>query len=357
MISLEASLEKYDGLGLTPFFYSEVSSSYMIYSIFRNHRTIAQAFVKEAFGLDAPDALDIQRERNYEGKGVVDLILSWADGDCPVDVLIEVKVHDFLSATQDQIKTYFDAAILENQGGAVFFVYLTQFSRASWSESSSAALPDSIREFERSESRIGANKLRHLTWHEFHEFLRPFRTQLSAEEQLIVGLLECWMEAQIKHDLEVNSVEVGGRSVADFFGTSAPDVQNELPFGKICNRNNRRILEVDLAACMTGQHESVLRVIKELAMSDTVDKTIRRDSEAVTIDIARNFLGGLAANKAQWKLVTFYSSLFDFANSSKHVLLNGQSNFSIKVNVRGHGDISLCTLRTRKHILEFSLLR
>jgi len=67
---------------------------------------------------------------------------------------------------------------------------------------------------------------------------------------------------------------------------------------------------------------------------------------------------GLAEDETDWSLLSFYSSLFSYVNSTDCLLLNGTGNrgFSIRVNILGKGSISLCTLWSNK-IIEFSFKR
>ena len=103
-------MEKYNGLKLRPLFYSEISSSFMIYEIFHNHKEIAQEFIKYHFDLAIDNDITIIREKNYPQKGSIDIFLIFNSNGIKTVILIEVKVHDYLSVKPGQIITYYEAA-------------------------------------------------------------------------------------------------------------------------------------------------------------------------------------------------------------------------------------------------------
>ncbi len=69
------------------------------------------------------------------------------------------------------------------------------------------------------------------------------------------------------------------------------------------------------------------------------------------------FLSELAINR-EWKVLGFYAMLIEYAHKTEYLCLNGTgtSGFSIRVDIKGKGEISLCTLYRNK-LIDFSLKR
>jgi len=116
----------------------------MIYEIFNNHKDIARKFVKNLFGLTVDEDIIVVREKRYPQKGCIDVFLSFNSNGKKVNILIEVKVHDYLSVRFDQIKVLYEAAKEELSDGTIYFIYLTQFNKDNFSSESEVTLPDSI---------------------------------------------------------------------------------------------------------------------------------------------------------------------------------------------------------------------
>ena len=352
-------MEKYDGSKLNPLFWSEISSSYMIRDIFANHKEVAKKFVHKFLNLDtegiADNNIDIKREKRYEGKGHIDLFLSFKKNKV-INILIEVKVHDYASATKGQIKTYYDAALEEvNKEAEVYFIYLTQFNKDNFSSDNSMLLPPTIEEFEDAQKVLAENrsKLQHVSWEEFHDFVKEFKEYFSSEEKLILDLQEQWITQKCQYDKNINTLEVGKRDLFEYFSDIKINLIKDLPFGKVVNNK----FVIDLSTCDRVEMDKVLVAIMVLASSSKIERNKMKNNEE-TLTGAREFLASLAQNENDWNMLSFYSSLFNFINSTDYLLFygTGAKGFSIVVNVTGKGRISLCTLWRNKKI-EFVLKR
>ncbi|TET10387.1 MAG: hypothetical protein E3J83_00570 [Candidatus Atribacteria bacterium] len=351
-------LEKYDGLKLRPLFYSEISSSFMVYEIFYNHKIIAKEFIKNFFGLTIDQDITVIREKRYPQQGSVDIFLSFDSKGKKVDVPIEIKVHDYLSVKPDQIRTLYEAAKEELGDDNVYFIYLTQFNRDNILSESKVALPDSIKEFEDSLKEIPKSRLKHLNWEEFHKFVEPYKKSLPKEYVRILELHKTWMTAKSKEDIELNIIDVGIRGLPYYFPDVNIVIEKELPFGKIFIKDKKKILSVDLERCNTERLNKVLDIIKIFADSDNIDRNVKQVTRDDTLLAIRNFLKSLSENEENWHLLSFYSSLFNFVNNTDNLLLygSGTRGFSIRVNIKRKGNISMCTLWASKKI-DFSIKR
>jgi hypothetical protein len=351
-------LENYDGLKLRPLFYSEISSSFMIYEIFNNHKNIAKDFLKNIFGIAADDDISITREKTYPKKGSIDVFLSFKNKGKKTVVLIEVKVHDYLSATANQIRTYYEAAVEELGNNNVYFIYLTQFNRNNISQGSNAIFPNSIKEYEESIKIIPKENIKHISWKEFHSFIKSYKSTLPKEYNHILGLHENWITAKSDEDIKLNIVDVGIRGLHAFFPDMNIDIEKELEFGKIYYKDKRKILTVDLEQCNTLQLDKVFNVIKKFSQSENIDKKLKQVTEDATMQAVKDFLKSLSDQEDNWSLLSFYSNLFNFVNITDYLILygTGTRGFSIKVSIKRKGIISLCTLWTSKKI-DFSVKR
>ena len=94
------------------------------------------------------------------------------------------------------------------------------------------------------------------------------------------------------------------------------------------------------------------------ADSNNIDKKVKQATRDDTLLAAKEFLKSLSENEENWHLLSFYSSLFNFVNSTDYLLLygTGTRGFSIKVNIKRKGIISMCTLWANKKI-DFSIKR
>lgn len=350
-------MEKYDGLKLKSLFYSEISSSSMVSEIFQYHKIIAKEFIKNLFNLNVDNDISIVNEKRYV-TGSVDLFLSFDSNDIKTNILIEIKVHDYISVKPAQIKTYYEAAQEELDSSNVYFIYLTQFNRKNFTSELKATLPNSIKEFDDSLKIIPESRLKHLNWEEFHDFIEPYKKKLPKEYILILELHKTWITAQSKEDIESNIIGVGERGLSNYFSDINIDIEKELPFGNTQYRDKKEILTVDLIQCNTDQLNKILNVIKIFADSNNVYKKVKQVTREDTLLGAKEFLKSLSENDENWHLLSFYSSLFNLVNSTDYLLLHGTGTkgFSIKVNIKRKGSISMCTLWANKKI-DFSIKR
>lgn len=351
-------MEKYDGLKLNPLFYSEISSSSMVYEIFHSHKKIAKEFIEYLFNLTIDKDITVIREKKYPQKGSVDIFLSFNSKGKKTNILIEVKVHDYLSVRPDQIRTYYEAAKEKLSDGNVYFIFLTQFNKNNFPSERKVALPDSIKEFEDSTKIIPEGKIKHINWEEFHKFIESYKDSLPKEYGHILELHKTWITAKSEENIELNIIDVGERDLSDYFSDTHIDIEKELPFGKIYFKDKRKILSVDLEQCNTEQLNKIFNVIKNFADSDNIDKKLKQVTRDDTLLSAKEFLKSLSENEENWHLLSFYSSLFNFVNSTDYLLLygTGTRGFSIKVNIKRKGIISMCTLWANKKI-DFSVKR
>ena len=350
-------MQNYDGLRLTPIFHSEISSSYLLYEIFNNHKEVAKSFLNQFLGFEISN-INIDRERNYTGKGSVDLFFNFDNNGRETHVLMEIKVHDYLSATKGQICTYYEAASEELVGGDVYFIYLTQFNKANRPNSSEVSLPPTIQEFEDSKSHLGEEKLRHLNWEQIHDFISPYKTHFTNEEQLMIKLQETWIKKQTIKDIEENTDNVGERNISDYFDDIKFNLEEELNFGGRESKKDRVNYVIKLADQTREKLDKVLAVIELYSDSERVIKSSVKNTGYSTLQAVKDFMSDLVQDKNNWNLLRFYSSLFDYINKKNYLELHGtgRSGFSIRVKVRNKGNISLCTLRKNKTI-EFGLQR
>ncbi len=353
-------MDQYEGLKLRPLFHSEISSSFMLYELFRNHKNIVMDFVDEFIGIKLAGTISINREKSYKGKGSIDIIINTRHEEVETNILIEVKVHDYASATPGQIKTYFEAALEEQKHGDIYFIYLTQFNRNNEPSNLGASLPGTIKEFDDARNLLRKYKdnLRHVSWPEFHKFINNYKDELTLEEKLMIDLQENWIRAEIDNDIKNNNIEVGDRDILDYFDDIAIDVTKELPFGAMLLKNRRTIFSIQLNMCSYEQLEKVLNIIKIFASSSRVDTKSIKDTEDITLNGAKEFLGSLSQDDTKWNLLSFYARLFSYIHATNYLLLHGTGSrgFSIKVTLKEKGTVSLCTIWANG-TLEFSLKR
>jgi len=354
-------MEKYDGLKLTPLFWSEISSSYLLKVILEEHDDIAKDFIKKFLGLSVDGAIKIDREQPLLDKGSIDLLVNFESKSINTYVLVEVKVHDYASATRGQINTYYSAALDKFKESDVYFIYLTQFNRSNFPDKG-FELPMTIMEFEDGEKNAGKykNRLKHVSWQEWNSFIKEYKGVFTKEEDIMLYLQETWVTAKCEDDLNKKKSNVGERDISHYFGGLYEKLISELNFGKTRDTQKRTILEIDLSRCSTDEFNKIFGVIKELSDSKNIDKNVTKNSEDLTLNAAREFLNRLVQDQSQWGLLSFYSSLFNLINEKKYLRLHGTgaSGFSIKIRVKEKGEISLCTLWcSNKNIIEFALKR
>lgn len=135
-------------------------------------------------------------------------------------------------------------------------------------------------------------------------------------------------------------------------------MEEQLSFGQIKKKNNRLNLLIDVTTCTTDQQRKVIEVINKLAGSKRVNRDVQKNTEEQTLVAAKTFLQNLVEDETSWPLLPFYSELFTYINETEHLLFNGTGTrgFSVRVNILGRGEISLCTIWGNKTI-EFSLKR
>lgn len=181
---------------------------------------------------------------------------------------------------------------------------------------------------------------------------------LSPEQQTILDLHKRWIVAQNEKDLQDSAVEVGTRSLLDYFDDVNVDLENLIRMGEIKEKNRREVLVIDLGRCMTDQLGELLSVIQKFSLSERINRKAVKETGEITLRAAKDYLASFAEDEGQWAQLTFYASLFNFVNSTDYLQLNGTGTrgFSIIVEVAGKGNVSLCTLWANKTI-EISLKR
>lgn len=347
-------MKNYNGEGLTPLFYSEISSSYMLYDIFEKNKTIASELIKNTFNIEA-QVREIKREYNYNKKGSVDIFIDFTSKGKDSELLIEVKVHDYLSATDGQISTYYNAATKDNKDKQVYFIYLTQFTNKD--NFDGVFSPKTIDEAIKGKNLIKQN-FAHISWKDMHTFLSNYYEIMTEEQKLIVSLNNQWITEKCKIDFEKNKIDIGDRGIEDYFYDVNIDIKKELNFGRSITKNKREIWIINLLELEDKQLDLVLEVIKSFSQSEAVNKLRKYKTEEITIEAAKKFLEKMLSNQEEWKLVGFYSRLFAQVENTNYLKFNGTGTrgFSIKLEIKTSGEISLCTVYSNKTI-EFSLKR
>lgn len=347
-------MKEYNGSGLTPLFYSEISSSYMLYDIFKSHKQIAIELIKELFHLQ-PEEIIVDRECPYHKKGSIDIFIDFSHNGQRNALLIEVKVHDYLSATDGQISTYYKAVDEDGAYAKVYFLYLTQFTQEN--DFQGIATPKTIDEAIKGKELI-KDQFLHITWNQMHTFLAKHNGIMTDEQKLIVSLNRRWISQQCATDLENNKMDVGERGLEDYFPDLKIDIKEYLPFGTEVYENKRRIWRLDIASLEQEQCDAVFNVIKAHSESNAVNKLKQYKTEELTLQAAKDYLTQMAQSIGDWKLISFYANLFLLADKTSFLKLNGTGarGFSIKLEIQGKGEISLCTIYRNKTI-DFSLKR
>ena len=301
----------------------------------------------------------LPEKKNYRGKGFIDLMIQCKSGGEWIYVLIEVKVHDYLSATAGQIIRYFEAANEEHEEKDIYFIYLTQYNKFGDSMKNRYAEPGTISEFKKANVKLHRfdNRLKHLEWEDFYRFIDQYTNYFTDEEALMLNLQKTWIREKTIQDLNDNQVEVGDRDLFDYFSDVDVDPVKELKGEKVY-KNKRHIYSVDLANSKKHELDKVLHVIEQFANSKQVERKAYKPTEDATIEGVVNFLQDLAKDQASWNLLSFYAELFQFVDDKPYLLLNGtgRSGFSIKLKIKNKGVISLCTL-WKNQTIEFSLKR
>lgn len=344
---------QYRGSELNPLFYGEISSTHLFYDIFNKHQGIAKALVDYIFKVEA-DNLLITREKPYPGKGSIDLFFDFQSKGRHAAMLIEAKVHDYLSVSDHQISTYYNAVSDNQIYDQIYFIYLTQFNELDNFERT--AQPKSLVEAQRGRALIGEH-FYHLTWLELHRFMDEHINKLSPEQQLMLSLHKSWIIEKCSSDLANNLVETGDRSLADYLGNVDEALDRLLPLGREVSENRKNKLKIDLNTLTAEELDTVLAAIIALTKADSVNNKKEYQTEEQTIEAAAGFLTEMAANN-EWLLLRFYAGLFQLARDTRHLRLfgTGTRGFSLKLEVIDKGEISLCTLYRNKTV-DFSLKR
>lgn len=193
---------------------------------------------------------------------------------------------------------------------------------------------------------------------QMHAFLSTYHNILTKEQQLIISLNRQWILQQCKVDLESNKIDIGERGIEDYFFDTKIDIRNSLAFGNEVSKNKRQIWRIDTSTLEEDQLNAVFDVIKTLSLSSAVNKMKQYKTEEQTLLGARDFFTQMAQSIEDWKLLSFYSKLFLFAEKISYLKFNGTgtTGFSIKLEIQGKGEISLCTIYRNKTI-DFSLKR
>ncbi|MHA1862410.1 MAG: PD-(D/E)XK nuclease family protein [Candidatus Thorarchaeota archaeon] len=341
----------YDGKGLTPIFHSEISSSHLLFDIFDKHKAVSAAFIKEYLGLEV-EILQVFREKSYPTKGTIDLFITFNAKDRKCALLIEVKVHDYSSVTDYQIRTYYDAVLEDSIYDELYFIYLTQFNEKT--DFDESVKPKSLVEAARGRELIG-DHFHHLTWVDVHAFLERQRTKLSKEQLLMVDLHSSWVVEKGRADLARNAVETGERSLEDYLGDVSPPLAVLESLGKKESKKKTLNLIIDLIRLDDAKRDAVFKAIHDIVNSESVNKKKQFQTDEDTLKAAKDFLSELADNY-EWDLLRFYAGLFHFTSETSFLRLNGIKDFSIKLEVIDKGEISLCRLRRNRRI-EFYLKR
>jgi hypothetical protein len=348
-----------DGLNYTPLFHSEISSSYLIHDIFKRHDEIAREFLRNFLGIEIRDeTISIEREHNYKGKGSIDLFIRFNNGDRETHILVEVKVHDYKSATPGQIQRYYNAAKEAFPEADVYFIYLTQFNEVDTPIANDISTPPTIKEFNKSKNLLDENKLAHICWESFHDFLNQFAATFSKEETMMVSLQKSWISAQSEQDLLDNTKVLGTRAISYYFDDIDTNILEELNLGATRAHANRLNYVIDLKTRSMAELDDIVQIIKTYSSSHNVNKTIGYMTTQKTLEAVKTLLNSLVQHENNWRLLYFYTSLFELGNKTTYLSLNGtgRRGFSIKVTIIGEGEISLCTLPINETV-EFGLLR
>jgi hypothetical protein len=343
----------YSGSELNPLFHSEISSTHLFYDIFNRHKGITASLIVDYFG-EHPEQIVVFREKSYPKKGSIDIFIEFVAKGRKCALLIEAKVHDYLSVTDNQISTYYQAVLEDLYYDEVYFIYLTQFNEQI--NFDNIAQPRSLMEGANGRDQIG-DRFRHLTWGDLHSFMSGHNAGLNREQKMMLEMHLSWIEDKNRVDLENNKVESGERSLEDYFRNSSEAIDKLIDLGEQFNHDKRLKLRLDLDKLDNSQLDTILDAIKLLSQSESVNsKKVYATSEQ-TLEAVANFLSELSLSY-KWGLLRFFSGLFNYANEKRCLRIHGTGSrgFSIRVDVIDMGEISLCTLYGSKSI-HFSLKR
>jgi len=146
----------------------------------------------------------------------------------------------------------------------------------------------------------------------------------------------------------------GERGLEYYFRDIDIDLIDRLSFGRKAGNS----LLVNLKDSTQQQRNQLLETIRQFVESRSISRT-RAERKERAFQGAKDLMRNLALNEVDWNLLSFYSSLFDFINSREYLQLEGTGakGFSIMVAIEGKGRLSLCTIWTNKHAIEFKIKR
>jgi hypothetical protein len=300
------------------------------------------------------EEIKVYREKNYQGFGSIDLLILFYSEKVEYNVLIEVKVHDYLSATPGQIDRYFQAAEDEKPNARIFIVYLTQYSEDNFPRGKAIPTPNTIDEYQRSKSP--KDRVKHINWEQLHTLLDKHRSEFSVTENHMLELHKSWIIAQNKADLQEDIV--GERSLSDYLKDGNIDPTKRFTFGNVSRCGKRMVWSVNLTSISESDLAALSQYLVELTDSSSIDRSYSYPTEEETLSSTKELLQSLTANSDGWKLAGFYSTVFSRAANTNYLLLNGGGfrGFSIKAKVE-NGEISIATFWTKKHELQIGLFR
>jgi hypothetical protein len=237
----------------------------------------------------------------------------------------------------------------------VHFIYLTQFTEEF--DFTGITPPKTISEARKSKELI-KERFIHISWKQMHDFLEKYMDQLTEEQQLIVSLNKQWILQQCDSDLENNKTDAGERGLEDYFPDVDINIKNRLPFGYEVWENRRQIWRINVPSIQGKQLEEVLDVIRAFSESNVINKLRQYKTEDLTLQAAKDFLTQTSQSIEEWRLLPFYCKLFLLAESTSYLKFNGKGTrgFSIKLEISGKSEISLCTINKNKTI-DFSIRR
>jgi hypothetical protein len=351
-------ISKLDGIKLKPLFYSEINSSYILKDLFEN-KSVIEGFIKHSFNISSK-VIQTHREMPYDKVGSIDLFITFIDqlkGNCAL--VIEVKVHDYLSATQGQIIKYYEAVKNDIQYEEVYVVYLTQFNLKNYSDIEEIEQPPTIREFDKLVNKYQHTKehFLHINWLEFHDFINSYYLKFTPEQKLMVSLQKSWIKDQINQDKLEHKVRTGQRAYSELFDGSDP--RNDNLRGNVNPHNGRENYEIDLLNYSMEELDKLLNFIFKVAGSSMLNSKYELKTDAVTVIAAQKMFSELSRDVRNFKLLSFYSKLFDFVISTTYLQLNGTGNKGFSITSYHNtiqGLISICTLY-KSHKLVFALSR
>lgn len=348
-----------DYLNFSPIFHSEISSSYMLYEILKSDKEIANKFISELLEKPVDKELKIHREKKLS-TGSIDLFIETRISGRDSKILIECKVHDYLSATPNQITRYYESALDQFPDNDIYFIYLTQFTKENISGFPELSRPPTLDEFDRATKSVKQHeRLFHKNWISAHEIICNFSDKLNDELNHIRMIHMEWIKAQCIKDKEEQSFKTGDRDLSSYL----PDIEFQIPerlsFGQEKSANRRKIWEINIKTCSRDELKKVVEVVEDLARSNALDPHAVHITPEATENAMQSFINFLIED-SEWDMATFYINIFALADKLTNLKMNGSgvNAFSILGKVKGKGQISLCTLRIKnKHTIEFGLLR